>query len=171
MSENWDVTDAEGTPTGKVFRRGAPGWPEGRFHVVAATCAYRLDGMVLLTQRAASKEFPLGWEFPGGSALARETSAAAARRELHEETGLRASPASLAWVGRFPETSALIDLYVTRVRSPATLVLDPAEVAAAEWVPLTEVEQRLRSGTMASPWVARLDALWVPLVRAIEGAR
>jgi 8-oxo-dGTP diphosphatase len=70
MIEYWDVTDREGIPTGETYRRGAPDGPVGRFHVVAAACVVRRDADVLLTQRAAHKEFPLAWEFPGGSALA-----------------------------------------------------------------------------------------------------
>ena len=66
--------DADGVPTGETFLRGAPGWPADRFHLIVATCVFRDDGTVLLTQRAPGKEFGRGWEFPGGSALAGETS-------------------------------------------------------------------------------------------------
>ncbi|MHA7172045.1 NUDIX domain-containing protein [Arthrobacter monumenti] len=72
--EWWDVTDEHGHLTGQTYRRGNPDWPPGRFHLVVATCAYRSDGAVLLTQRSATKEYPLAWEFPGGSALAGESS-------------------------------------------------------------------------------------------------
>ena len=83
--ELWDVLDGEGQPIGSTDVRGAPDWPEGHFHLVVATCAYAPDGRVLLTQRAAEKEFPLTWEFPGGSAFAGETSAQAVAREFREE--------------------------------------------------------------------------------------
>ena len=52
--EWWDIVDAGGTPTGAVFRRGAPQWPAGGFHLIAAVCVQREDGMVLLTRCAAS---------------------------------------------------------------------------------------------------------------------
>ncbi|WP_317982544.1 NUDIX hydrolase [Nesterenkonia ebinurensis] len=171
MDEYWDVTDEDGRPTGETYRRGAPGWPDGRFHVVVATCAFRRDGAVLLTQRAANKEFPLDWEFPGGSVLTGETSAAAASRELHEETGLAVPAAALVPIGRFTELSALFDLYVVPVPESSTVLPDCLEVAAYEWVSLNDVEQRLRSGRMAEPWVARLRELWTPLVQAIESLR
>ena len=39
--ELWDVTDAEGTPVGVTHRRGDPGFPAGRFHIVASVCVVR----------------------------------------------------------------------------------------------------------------------------------
>lgn len=162
--ELWDVTDAAGRPVGTTHRRGDLGFPAGRFHVVSATCVVRGDGLVLLTQRAAEKDWPLAWEFPAGSALAGETSAEAAARELLEETGLGVAPDSLVFVGRFTEESALLDLYVARGLDIGTLTLDPAEVLSSEWVTLDEVRQRCASGAMAGPWVERLEALWQALV-------
>ncbi|MGF0118311.1 NUDIX hydrolase [Promicromonospora sp. Marseille-Q5078] len=165
-AELWDVLDEQGEPTGEVVRRGAPGWPSGRFHLVVATCVVRADGRVLLTQRAATKEFPLAWELPGGSALAGEPSPRAAARELREETGLEVALADLGLAGRFTEASAFVDLYVAAVRDPGgpELRLDPGEVHAAEWVTLGTVEARLAAGRLAEPWTARLGALW-PEVR------
>lgn len=166
--ELWDVTDAEGSATGRTYRRGDPDWPTGAFHVVAATCVYRDDGTVLLTQRAAAKDFPLAWEFPGGSALAGESTRTAASRELREETGLLASPEALTLVGRFTEASALFDFYVTLGDDDSGLSLDPSEVMAAEWVTIEEVDRRRCAGLMATPWSARLEALWASTLRSIH---
>lgn len=167
--ELWDVTDAAGIPLGMTHRRGDPDFPVGRYHVVSSVCAVRDDGRVLISQRAAVKDFALDWEFAAGSALAGETSREAAVRELREETGLRASGAGLAFVGRCVETSALFDVYVAHDVDPATLALDPDEVAASEWVTLDDVRVRYRAGEFAGPWVARLDALWPALVGAVRG--
>ncbi|MFD5865266.1 NUDIX domain-containing protein [Agromyces sp. NPDC127015] len=107
---------------------------------------------------AQKQEFPLAWEFSGGSALAGETSREAASRELREETGLELD--ALELVGRFAEASALLDFYVTSIEVPGMeLVLQVSEVAAAEWVTVAEVERRPNAGMMAAPWTARLDAL------------
>ncbi|KRA23926.1 hypothetical protein ASD65_05440 [Microbacterium sp. Root61] len=168
--ELWDVTDAAGRPVGRTHRRGDPGFPAGLFHVVSATCVVRDDGQVLLTQRAAIKDWPLAWEFPAGSALAGETSAEAASRELFEEAGLRAEPEALIFVGRFTEVNALLDLYVAHGVDVGTLELDPTEVRDSEWVSLAEVRDRYRAGGMAGPWVDRLEALWERLVAAVRGA-
>jgi 8-oxo-dGTP pyrophosphatase MutT (NUDIX family) len=158
--ELWDLIDSDGVATGETFLRGTPGWPEGRFHLIVATCICRPDGMVLLTQRAPGKEFAFGWEFPGGSALAGESSRVAASRELREETGIVAAPEDLALVGRFAEASALLDFYIAAAPASAALRLQASEVMAAEWVMPDEVEQRITERTMALPWDARLRALW-----------
>lgn len=169
--EWWDITDAQGAPTGETFRRGAPDWPTGRFHLIVAVCVHREDGSLLLTQRAAVKEFALGWEFPGGSALAGESSRAAASRELWEETGLAVSPEALTPIGRFVEASALLDFYTASEPSNAELKLQASEVAGSEWVTPSEVERRVGTGVMAMPWIARMDALWSRTLLAVRAAR
>ncbi|WP_434992233.1 NUDIX hydrolase [Arthrobacter sp. Ld5] len=166
--EWWDLLNNEGTPIGHTFRRGGEGWPEGCFHLVAAVCVQREDGAVLLTQRSADREFPLGWEFPGGSALAGESSRSAASRELREESGLEIEASGLTLIGRFTETAAFLDFYLARVPRDAETTLQHSEVRAAEWVRPREVERRLGAGMMADPWVARLDSLWSPTKRALS---
>ncbi|GAA2054886.1 NUDIX hydrolase [Leifsonia soli] len=168
--EWWDVVDADGVSTGERFMRGAPEWPDGAFHLIVATCVVRLDGSVLLTQRAPGKEFGYGWEFPGGSVLAGETSRTAASRELREETGIAVIPDALILVARFVEASALLDLYVAEAPSSHQLHLQATEVMAAAWVTITEVERRLDAQVMASPWNTRLAALWPKTKTTILGA-
>ncbi|GAB3271109.1 NUDIX hydrolase [Microbacterium lacusdiani] len=163
--EMWDLRDGDGRPTGARVRRGDV-LPEGTTHLVAATCVLRADGRVLLTRRAASKaEHPLTWEFPGGSALAGESSAQAASRELHEETGILAPPSQLTFIGRHREISAFVDLYAVSLGVDVPVVLDPAEVAAAEWVSFDEIFRRRQQETFAEPWLDRLDALLQALAR------
>ena len=169
--EWWDVVDADGVPTGETFLRGAPGWPVGRFHLIVATCVLRDDGKILLTQRAPCKEFGYGWEFPGGSALAGETSRCAASRELREETGIVVQPEDLTLVGRFVEASALLDFYAVEAPPHLELHLQASEVMAAQWVTPTEVERRAEAATMALPWNARLHALWPETTRTISTTR
>lgn len=168
--ELWDLTDACGHRTGDVVRRDAPEWPEGLFHLVVATCVVRADGRLLMTRRAATKDYPLRWELPGGSVLAGESGRRAAARELREETGIVAAEESLELVGRFAESTALVDLYVTAVSDEPVLALEPNEVHEADWVPLSEAEQRHAASRMAEPWAARLDALWPDLRAAVRSA-
>lgn len=161
--EWWDVVDSTGAPTGEMHRRGEEGWSSDHLHLIVTVCVHRNDGTVLLTQRAASKTvFPLCWEFPGGNALARESSHDAARRELREETGLDVPPSALTLVDRFVEQSALIDFYIASEPTNSVLVLQQSEVAAAEWVTPEEVMRRLNAGMMADPWTRLLDSPWMP---------
>jgi len=127
--------------------------------------------MVLLTQRASGKEFARGWEFPGGSALAGETSRFAASRELEEETGIAVPPSDLSLVGRFIETSALLDFYVVAAPPHHHLRLQATEVMAADWVSQNEVERRAGAQIIALPWNARLEALWPGGTAAMNATR
>lgn len=165
--ELWDLTDADGVPTGETFRRGDPGFPVGLFHVVASVCVVRGDRLVLVTRRAAAKDWPLCWEFPAGSALAGETSREGAVRELAEEAGVRVGVDELMLVGRVVEAEALFDLYVARVPGAPRLRLDPAEVCESAWIPLSEALRRGAAGEMAGPWVPRLEQLGVRLTELV----
>jgi len=49
------------------------------------------DGQVLIGQRKAGEWHAFKWEFPGGKVEPGETPAAAIRRELEEELGIRAA--------------------------------------------------------------------------------
>nr|WP_284445008.1 NUDIX hydrolase [Microbacterium yannicii] len=127
------------------------------FHVVASVCVARGDGLVLMTRRAATKDFPLDWEFPAGSALSGETSAQAAVRELAEEAGVRVGADDIVLVGRLAERTALFDLYVAAVSGDPALTLDPEEVCESAWVTFPEALRRAAAGEMAAPWVPRLE--------------
>lgn len=169
--ELWDVTDADGIPTGRTHRRGDPAFPKGLFHIVASVCVVRGDGLVLMTRRAAVKDWPLCGEFPAGSALAGETSREGAVRELAEETGVLVSVDQLEEVGRVVEDTALFDLYLARVEGDPVLTLDPAEVCEAEWVPFAEALRRCEAGELAGPWQPRLAQLGSRLAALLDSAR
>ena len=166
--ELWDVTDAAGTPSGRTHRRGDPDFPIGMFHIVASVVVVRGDGLVLMSRRAAVKDWGLCWEFPAGSALAGETSAEAAVRELSEETGVRVETGALTLVGRLVEKIAVFDVYLTRVPGDPVLELDPDEVCESAWVSLAEALRRGAAGEMAAPWVPRLEQLGARLAQLTE---
>ncbi|MEZ3159565.1 NUDIX hydrolase [Microbacterium sp. BWT-B31] len=166
--ELWDLTDASGRPLGRTHRRGDPAFPAGLYHVVSSVCVVRGDGLVLITRRAADKDFGLDWEFPAGSALTGETSAEAAVRELAEETGVGVAVADLAFVGRMTERTALFDLYVAHVDGDPPLALDPAEVCDSAWVALSEALRRADAGDLAAPWIPRLVAFGERLAQLVR---
>lgn len=152
--------------------------PAGCFHLVSTVCVHRGDGRVLLTRRAAGKDMALDWELPGGAVLSGESGISGAARELREETGLTVPPGALTWVGRHRENSpgldryepCLVDLYtvsLSEVAPPGRVRPDPAEVADAEWVSLTELARRLAVGELAWPWRGRLHHLGPELFRRL----
>lgn len=137
---------------------------------MVTVCVYRADRTILLTQRAPTKEFGFGWEFPGGSALAGEAGPVAACRELREETNVPVEPEALRRIGRFTEETALVDLFVVQEPTGSAVRADPAEVIDWSWVSLSEVNARRQNGVMADPWGPRLDALWPAAMASILAA-
>lgn len=89
--ELWDAYDANGCRTGGTLVRGEP-VPDGVYHLVAGILVEHADGTLLLMLRDPNKDtWPGVYEATsGGAALQGETPEEAARRELFEETGVRA---------------------------------------------------------------------------------
>lgn len=102
MPEYWDVYDINRKPLGKLHDRAKYDTDpllEGEFHIVVNILAVNKDGKILTTKRHPDKTFGGYWEISGGSVLAGETSLNGAVRELSEETGLKADPDELMFMG------------------------------------------------------------------------
>jgi 8-oxo-dGTP diphosphatase len=86
------------------------------------------DGGIVLVRR---KRPPPGWALPGGFVEAGESAAAAARRELREETGLDVELAELFHVyadpARDPRGPTLSVVFIGRARGTPTGADDAAE--------------------------------------------
>lgn len=96
--ERWDVVDRDGNVVGQMEKGGCR-VPEGFYHQAVEVIPTDGQGHILMTQRALNKHTdPGAWEVVAGSVLAGEAPAAAAIRELREETGL--SPYKLKRLGR-----------------------------------------------------------------------
>lgn len=87
--ELWDAYDAEfNRIEGKTLVRGEA-IPDGLCHLVCDVIVRHTDGTYLLMRRDPRKIYGGMWEATaGGSALAGETPAECAVRELREETGI-----------------------------------------------------------------------------------
>lgn len=164
--ELWDIYDIDRVRTGRVAQRGKPasegGLGEGEYHLVVHICVFNGRGQLLLQQRQKDKEgYPNLWDVSAaGSALAGETSAAAASRELREELGLvhdftKERP---FWTTHFER--GFDDWYFIRMEADISdLRLQPEEVQDAKWADLAEIERMLDSGEMV-PYYRDLVRLW-----------
>ncbi len=164
--ELWDIYDIDRVRTGRVAQRGKPasegGLGEGEYHLVVHICVFNGRGQLLLQQRQKDKEgYPNLWDVSAaGSALAGETSAAAASRELREELGLvhdftKERP---FWTTHFER--GFDDWYFIRMEADISdLRLQPEEVQDARWAELAEIERMLDSGEMV-PYYRDLVRLW-----------
>jgi 8-oxo-dGTP diphosphatase len=107
---------------------------------VCAGAVAVVDERLLLVRRAAGPGSGR-WAVPGGRVEPGETVSGAVVRELHEETGLRATCGDfVGWVERIGDGYhyVILDFRVTVLDSPERAIAadDAAEVA---WVPLDEV--------------------------------
>lgn len=158
-NEDWDVVDINGNSLGRTTKRGAPDFAPGEFHVVVAAFVYTANGEVLVTRRAPKKTHPGRWEFSAGSALAGETSLAAIRRELAEETGLEFAAADFQTVGRLIEPTSLFDIYAVQIPEITVVVPQPGEVDAYRWLTLEEVLEEPRAVDFTAPWGRRINQI------------
>ena len=88
--ELWDIYDIDRQKTGKLCRRvDGKALADQDYHLVVHICLFNPQGQLLIQRRQLDKAgYPGLWDVTAaGSALAGETSAQAAARELFEEMG------------------------------------------------------------------------------------
>lgn len=141
----------------------------------AAVVPLDADGNVLLVRQY--RHATHGWllEVPAGKLDAGEPPEHCARRELEEETGVRAgSLISLGWIWTTPGfTDERIWLYLATDLGPGTQKLGGDEVLSVERIPLAEAEARALSGeiTDAKSVCALLRARFRPSLTVTTSAR
>ncbi len=87
--ELWDIYDKNKQRTGRTMKRNDWCLKDDEYHLTVLGIVARTDGRFLITKRVMTKAWAPGWwEVSGGAAMAGETSEAAVRREVLEETGL-----------------------------------------------------------------------------------
>ena len=146
--EAWDLYTQDRLKTGQTMLRGDP-VPEGLFHLQVHVCIFNEQGEMLIQQRQTTKRWYAGlWDYSvGGSAVAGDTSLAAAERETLEELGLRVSlagrkPAVTRWYG-----SMIDDYYILPMDvALSDLHLQREEVQAVRWAGREDILALLAEG-------------------------
>lgn len=138
-----DIYDKDRNPTGRTRRRGSK-WASGEYGLVVCVWVHDGKGNLLMTRRAPQKSFPHTWENPGGAAKAGETSLQAVRRELFEETGIRAEEAEFEFLSTTRDSHLFYDHYCLKSEVPLQdIVLLPGETDAAKWVTFDQVHDMI----------------------------
>ncbi len=161
--ELWDLYNVRREPLGRTHRRGTP-MRRGEYHLVVFVWVFNGRGKLLLTKRSPEKmAYPDLWENTGGSVLAGESSLHAIRRELFEETGIRASEDEFHYIDSAKGRTWFSDTYYIIKDVPlCALRLQPGETCDARWVDRRELERMIEDKLLARPDVQRLrqrDAL------------
>lgn len=146
MVEYNDIYDENRQLTGRTHRRGTQ-WKTGEFGLVVCVWIYDGRGNLLLTRRAPGKSFAGTWENSGGAALAGEDSLTAIRRELFEETGIRAEPEEFEFLNCTRDRNCFYDHYCLKWNGRVEdVVLLPGETDDVKWVTFRQVHQMIASG-------------------------
>lgn len=158
--EFWDIYNINREKTGRLHRRGDKMQPDD-YHVVIHVCIFNSKNEMLIQKRQPFKKgWPNMWDITvGGSAVAGDTSAQAAERELFEELGIR-----IDFSGRLPNFTinfpdGFDDFYlVEQDVDLSALHLQESEVQDARWASKEEVLKMQEEGTMIPYWF--LDRLF-----------
>lgn len=145
-----DIYDKDRNLTGRVHRRGSK-WGPGEYGLVVCVWIYDGKGKLLMTRRAPQKSFARTWENPGGAAQAGETSLQAIRRELFEETGIRAKEEDFELLSSTRDVHLFYDHYCLRSEVPLQeIVLQPGETDSAKWVTFDQVHDMIAKREICS---------------------
>ncbi len=138
-----DIYDENRNRTGRVHRRNTR-WAPGEYGLVVCVWVHDSKGNLLLTRRAPEKTFPHTWENSGGAAKAGETSRQAIRRELFEETGIRAGEEDFEFLATTRDNHAFVDHYCLKADVPLMqIVLLPGETDAVKWADFETVHRMI----------------------------
>lgn len=146
--ELWDLYDRNKIPLNKIHVRGEK-LKDNEYHIVVNVLAMNKEGKLLITKRHPDKPFGNQWEITGGSAVSGESSVAAAKRELLEETGLKAEEQDLKYFGTAvrEKNNSIHDFYLYKGDfSEKDISLQEGETVDFKIVTPDELKQMSKSG-------------------------
>jgi isopentenyldiphosphate isomerase len=137
-----DVIDEQGqivatVTRGEIRRRRLP-------HRCTYILVFNHRGDLFIHLRTASKDVnPSHWDVAvGGIPAAGESFDAAARRELHEELGIDATPEPL-FPFHYEDAASIVRAVVYRLTHDGPFRLQKEEIVRGEFVPVVDMESRL----------------------------
>lgn len=140
-----DIYDSNRKLTGRTHRRGTK-WAPGEYGLVVCVWVHDGKGNLLMTRRAPQKSFAHTWENPGGAAKAGETSLQAIKRELFEETGIRAEEQDFELLSTSRDHHFFYDHYCLKAEVPVEqIVLQPGETDAVKWVSFAQAHEMVKA--------------------------
>lgn len=169
--ELFDLYDSDRKNTGKTLERGSP-VPKGFYRMVVHICIFNSEGKILIQQRQPFKHSWSGmWDLTvGGSAVAGDTSIAAAVRETGEEIGVVLDEQELKRVLTVQTDHVLDDIYtVQKELDIEQLKLQPEEVAQVKWADMEEIFGMIDSGVFIPYHRSLIELLF--FLRDHDGAR
>lgn len=109
--------------------------------LVVAAALMDADNRILIARRPEGASLAGLWEFPGGKINAGETPEMALVRELEEELGIEADPASFIAAGfashQYPDFHLLMPLFICRSWQGE---IEAKEHSALEWVSVHDLD-------------------------------
>ena len=165
--ELWDAYNENGELIKGVTLVRGKKVPDGLFHLVCEIIVRHADGEYLLMQRDPAKHFGGMWEASaGGSVIQGEDALTGAKRELFEETGIKAE--RLKDLGRvvMPGDGAIYAEFLCETDLPKdSIVLQKGETAAYRWVTKDELMNMKTTELVTSRIQNFIDELWPAKLR------
>ena len=169
--EIWDLYDEQGRKTGETWERSrAREIPEGRYHIVCDVLIRHRDGEFLLMCRDPDKDdYPDCLEASaGGSALAGETPEQAARREMFEETGLKAEELTLIGQTYKPQSRSIVYAWLAVVDCEKdSICLQQGETVGYQWADVQAFFRMIREEPVLKVQYPR----YKPYLDTLEGQK
>ncbi len=149
--ERWDALDSQGRLLGFDLIRGQS-IPPGVFHAIVEVYTVTPKREILVTRRGNKTLWPFCWEVTTGAVIKGERPEAGARRELWEETGLRAERTCLVHVYRILDRHEIYFGYVFFANLDDLPVrLQAGETTDYRLLPYLAFKQFLRTDQFAAP--------------------
>lgn len=155
--EYWELFDDKNEPLGLRVPRGTK-LSLGEYYRVAGVICINRKGCILTTKRSRQKKtFPGYWEFTCGTVHPGENPLLAAVRELGEETGIKAGPEELKYLGTLKEADKFTYVYLHLCEEEKKdLVLQKEEVDRGEFLSRMFFLSKLYGDSYAPPMKERL---------------